>query len=52
LDDGIAHPRQIVNPLVHPTTQLPPPNRLADPLRRRVTHARTEVDEVLPPPIL
>jgi hypothetical protein len=51
-DKGIEHPRQIVERLVHPTPQLPLPNRAADRLRRGVTHARAEVDAVLPPPIL
>jgi hypothetical protein len=51
-DHGIEHPRQIVELLVHPTPQLPLPKRAADRLRRGVTHARAEVDDVLPPPIL
>ena len=51
-DDRIEPPRQLINPRVHPTPQLPPSHCWADRLRRGVAHARAEVDEVLPPPML
>src|ERR1039457_830324 len=51
-DDGIEHPRQIVNPSVNATAKLPVANGLSDRLGRHIADARTEVDEVLTPPIL
>ena len=51
-DDGVEHSRQVVNPPVDATAKLPVSNFPSDRLGRRVTDARTEVDEEFPPPVL
>ena len=51
-NDGIEHPSQVVNPLVHSTAELLRSNLSAHTFASGIADRRTEVDEVLPPPIL
>src|SRR5258708_18483083 len=51
-NDGIEHPRQIVDPLINATTKLPVAKTLSDRFGSGIADSGTEVDEVFTPAIL